>query len=693
MEVLVILGLTSAVGYYLNKDAKNPRTIESIRESVPANDLPNNSNIYSSNRYNEVDDYVRTTVDGKWQESLDPVITNTIPPFYNTYGTSGMTQTQIGNIPMTSSNQTDSTINKFTNVNRVSDAAQTDVSVMPMFKSTQFTKNQVPQTFDPKNQIPGTDQTSLLTGLPIQRYHQNMVPFFGATVKQNSSDQGNGILLERYTGANTETRIKKVAPAPLFSPEQQNIYGFEDATNTERDRYNTSNFRNNESPIASIMVGAPIAGTIENLIVPEYKTTEELNVNPKMSYKGRIITGKGETQISTAENLGKFVKRRPNRFLEKDISHYHPNTGPKQQEYNRENFYLKPTDKQDLMTEYSGNATAINNVNKSQPRLINQSDYVSGVNELLTIQPDDKRQTLDAAGNRNLFGGENDFRVNDYGKQNTFIPETERQSLDDFGILNVNKETAGNYVAYTDSAKVTVKQGTVTHDYLGNITSEFNKGSVGAFDSGLTEIQVPATQKQTTILKKYIGSKFKDDGGGYMQANYEAPTTVKQTVLFSSNGNIDSQVKKSSLYDAYKNIQKLRNPAQNKDYMGGATSSFDKPESRTQYLNANISDRKENTLTRDRFAGAQKFDQNISKDQIGELTTRETKNVFSKIDNRDRARTVNYYQTPSKNTIFLDQTMNKKIEQVEQTNQFFDPSIFAAQRSGNECQIDIRKGF
>ena len=51
---LPIIGLTGLIGYFLNKDGKNPRRQEEKRENIEKFDKPNGDNIYSSNKVNEV---------------------------------------------------------------------------------------------------------------------------------------------------------------------------------------------------------------------------------------------------------------------------------------------------------------------------------------------------------------------------------------------------------------------------------------------------------------------------------------------------------------------------------------------------------------------------------------------------------------------------------------------------------------
>ena len=703
MEVLLIAGLTSAVGYYLNKDGiKTPRKVDALRNDVSPNDLPNSDNIYASDRYNEVDKYVRAKADIKWQQSFDPTITGVIPPLYNTYGTSGMSQSQIGNIPVgenLSQQGKYADISKFTNVNRISDSAQKNINTQPMFRSVQFTEQPVGQSFT-NPEILGNTEISILTGLPIQKSHQNMVPFFGSTIKQNMDFGANKPLLERYTGVNTETYIKKTAPSPLFAPVKQNIYADPDTTSQQLDRFIPSNFRTNESPIASIMVGAPISGTIDNQIRPIYKNIDQLEVNPRQSYDGRLLDGQKEIQINSVNNIGSIEKRTPDNFKITSSIDFLPNKSPQIKPNAQKNYHAKHTLKQDMLFDYSGNANGLNDINKTQPRYISENSFLFGKQKqtetddiLETIYKDDHRNTLNYSNDRNLYAKELNF-VDDYGRENFDVNETERETTGQTRyILNANKASLGNDIRYCDDAKGTVKQTTIKNNHNGFLNSEFDRNETDAFDLGINRIQVPVTQKQTALNKNYIGTRFRNEGKGYANAKYHAQATVKQTTLHSNNGNLQTEHKATSLYDAYKNVQNLRNPATLKDYRGGVTSSFNKPSSRTEFMNMNLNDRKEVLSSNSRPNGPQIFQADAGKSYVGDISLRDTKMLSEETDNREWARTKNYLPTPSKNLVFLDQTMNVKLEQTEQLNDRFDPSIFDAQHNGNTCEIDIRKSF
>ena len=71
------------------------------------------------------------------------------------------------------------------------------------------------------NKPPGTNKFRSLTGEVMHKgeiKHNNMQPFFGSTVTQNTSGGGYEGLLDVYTGAGSQN-IEKRAQAPMFKPQ------------------------------------------------------------------------------------------------------------------------------------------------------------------------------------------------------------------------------------------------------------------------------------------------------------------------------------------------------------------------------------------------------------------------------------------------------------------------------------------
>ena len=169
-----------------------------------------------------------------------------------------------------------------------------------------------------------------LTGNPVDResfFHNNMVPFFGGTVKQNMEENTNQTLLENFTGNDTNYQQKiEVKRDDLFKPvaNLSNPYGMSNLDGYNLDRYIVSNLRNNQAPIDPIHVGPGLnqgytsegsggfqqANTLE-FVLP--KTVDELRVKtkPKVSYEGVVIPG---NHIAKPGKVGIVAKNKPDTF-------------------------------------------------------------------------------------------------------------------------------------------------------------------------------------------------------------------------------------------------------------------------------------------------------------------------------------------------------------------------------------------
>ncbi len=148
-----------------------------------------------------------------------------------------------------------------------------------------------------------------------QFIHSNMQPFFGSTVKQNVNDtSATQLLLELNTGNFRHTRRdNKTEVEYLFDPTPNNQVPFGANSNSVTNRDQTRFFpsatgkKHNDLPFEQIQVGKGIANGYtarpngglqgsgdEVRILP--KTTEDLRVNPKITYEGRVLSGKATTE-------------------------------------------------------------------------------------------------------------------------------------------------------------------------------------------------------------------------------------------------------------------------------------------------------------------------------------------------------------------------------------------------------------
>lgn len=148
---------------------------------------------------------------------------------------------------------------------------------------------------------------SLLTGLPIETTHNNMTPFFGGSVKQNT-------VIERFDSVSKDLPYHKVDKPNTFSDiSPQLITGMPAITTLiDTSRFPTSEFKQNEMLMQPIRVQAPLSGTLStDRDVP--KNVDELRtvLNPRTENEGRTVSG----QLGAYRGLvGAFKKNGPDTF-------------------------------------------------------------------------------------------------------------------------------------------------------------------------------------------------------------------------------------------------------------------------------------------------------------------------------------------------------------------------------------------
>lgn len=301
---------------------------------------PYHENIYNSNRVNEVNKELLDKSLSNYEKALKPSETGFVPPFF-TFPQSGSTfyepsaeekskfDKTLERVVSEFSSQERSTISEFNRLDsgvKTVDRAQKNIKSMPMFESFSQEVENTPENiraskfieFNPKVI---ENEVSLLTGLPLEKQHVNMVPFFGSSIKQNVEEFANTSVLDTYTGSR-DVFFHKVEQGPFFPRVKQDIHGTPMITeNVDLDRFIPSNYRQNERPFEPVRVPAPIAGTIENEIRPVYKTVNELRPGnkPKLSYEGRTVDGQ---QLDIRAEYGAVQKQNPEREAEMNYDHY-----------------------------------------------------------------------------------------------------------------------------------------------------------------------------------------------------------------------------------------------------------------------------------------------------------------------------------------------------------------------------------
>ena len=619
---LPLIGVTTLIGYFFSKDGKNPRKQEIKRQTVEAFDKPNGSNIYTSNIVEESNKEILERSLENYKKSEIPSETGFIPPLYNTYsavGNESMISVGLNTKPEIiglNSKQ----LGELNDLNRLGVAqSKIDINTQPMFKTGTFLEKQ--EYSEINNGQDDNKSINYLTGLPYDESHNNMIPFFGGSIKQNIETFSNESLLENRSGKSATFKHKQEIKS-LYDVTPENIYGnpvF--TTQVETDRYIPSLYKQNEKPVEQEYVSAPISGTIENPLNPRLgaKTVDELRVSskPKETYGGRTIAGQfGSVRGIQAE----VMKQRPDTYYEQETPDKLLRGPGAYVEHSMNKDYktnFKGSSRQDYNMEYYGIANN-SELNKTKQRLgtIDNSSELS-----LSLFQTPKRQNFEGDYLRNVSGSILDKKVDDYGKSGITSYESERTTTGERShLLNAQKTEFGIAIRPQDNAKSTLKQTTLIKDNTGNVKSIFDTGKISAYESGIMNVDAKVTQKQSLIDNKYLGQAEKERGMGYLVTKYDARTTGKE--LLTNKG----------------------------DYRGSAKFNSEY-ESRHKYSNAEIRDNKQDVLMGQRPSGPQFFQTASGKVSQGVIKTTENMLLKEQTDKRDKMN-VNVSQViPTKESI------------------------------------------
>lgn len=487
--------------------------------------------------------------------------------------------------------------------------------------------------------------------------HNNMVPFFGGSVRQNVEPFATRSVLENFNGVVGDDMYAQKKEVKSFYDKCQNMGNVNGMANQDaffRERMNKPLIQNNTFPIPKVYVGpglnkgytaAPTGGYQQmdsrEFIMP--KCVDELRAanKPKVTYDGVQINGM-KAKLSAKPSILK--KNRPERYYEKTPDMWFKTTGAVTGKKINPEFIDKDTNRRTTTTDYFG--TALGKKERTQEPFVN----------------DTIRQQFDSFGVRNAAAdnyGKGDKA--DYGKASIMVYGNERditstrvhqgnfasiikaltapftdmvkvskkeEAIDNprhFGNMSIQipdkptiydpndiarttiKETLihdgviGNLAGPKqltvydpdDIARVTIRQTLEDPDYLHNL-----KGRNANMQ--YNEDPAKTTIKETTIdMDRYGNIDKLDGGGGYETTEWDARNTQKQ---FLSDNDYYGQVGRdagggyaTNEYDA-RNTQKQF--ISDNDYFGAAVAAgMDKKSMSNEYMmNADINANKETTL-------------------------------------------------------------------------------------------------
>jgi hypothetical protein len=639
---LPIIVLTSMFGYFMSDNRERIRT---KTDSIPVpRELGNQQTIHQSNMVYDAEKHIYDKMRQNYVDSRDPENTNVIPPIYNTYGTRAT-----NNLDVLGINDTKS-VAQYNEMQRLSSlhepGPEADIKSAPMFRSTvEYGKERTSKLYTELENL-GGQEVSLLTGEEIDKRHNNMVPFFGGTVKQNTEGFKNSSRLELYTGAK-ESHIHKHEIESLQDKLPENIYGNATYTTTvDTDRFIPGYHRTNEAPIERKNVSAPIAGTFENKIRPVYRTVDELRVNnnPKNVYKQRHNHG----QIASVRGIAAPVEKNgPDTAWDWGKDKWFGSNADVSAAMSQDNFEnIKHTNRPETNISYYGIGNK--DVNSSYIPLTTASDTNTG---LSTLQQFPKRSQHIPGENAFRNAGDSSRYMGDYGKKGfENIADTQRQTTQQTHVLNVGSQVNANMSKYTDSAQVTIKDQTLKQPYeiQGQVSSDYSTGQSGAVESGAADYQVKSNQKESQVKNKYEqGIRHHNFGLGYVSTKYNVNTTNKEMTTNDPRS----------------------------DYKGTAIGSeMVDPTSRIASNNAQISMDKETLVSNEHNSGPQKFNIQVGKEGYGHVRF-DDNTLFSEKENTVKLNIEPRTTGPSKDHIGDFDDASKKYT-VESGHQRMDSSIY-----------------
>ena len=172
--------------------------------------------------------------------------------------------------------------------------------------------------------------------------HNNMVPFFGSTVKGAAIGQGNSNILDNLQGSGS-TQIKKSEQAPLFKPDDnvQYSHGMPNQSDFIQSRQLPSHKIANVLPWEQEKVAPGLglgfttdgAGGFNSGMLDRQAwqppTVDELRAktNPKLTYDLQGHQGPAQSKVQNMGSIGKVEKQTPNTDFPLGPQHWLTGTG------------------------------------------------------------------------------------------------------------------------------------------------------------------------------------------------------------------------------------------------------------------------------------------------------------------------------------------------------------------------------
>ena len=477
MELALVGGL-AALGYFL-KDASDVESKKLESMQIDPGLLPSSHNMYESTRYVDVKQKEQSMANDLYARARKPWETGIVPPFMNSEP-NALTRPSSGNL--------------------------------------------VPRSEIVNQQIPSSAP------------HNNFVPFFGSSIRQNTNPTQNETLLEKFTGTNKLIPRKTETPA-FFNPSDNrtNINGHQ--FNPDLSRYMPSQTMDGVKPFQPVMVGPGLAqgptsvpsGGYQDFYRPSAKKVDELRLKPKTTYEGTILPPK-----ALNSNRGKIGV----------VSKNNPETKRR----------LTPDDWFRTKGAVTGNTQRPVEILKPTHRIVSKS--LQGAAGPATIEKEearpsvqmDRRQTFLSDGPRNAGASDQwaiQGDISNYGKTSIANRDNER-TLTGCRTYNSNvRDIVGRETAHSDDkARDTRKQDLVTYSRTGNAKLR------GVKEHPVDNWKPLKTTNKETLIHDNRTGNFGNTASSKMTVHDPADTarkTIKETLIHDPHtGNLDAPKQSAS---------------------------------------------------------------------------------------------------------------------------------------------------
>jgi hypothetical protein len=535
IPLYITLGLLAG-GYALNKEGKQSRKISNDKFINGKNTNGNisvenvrsgNNNVYDMGYYKKVKEIEEEKVIKNFEKSFNPIATNIIPYFFNTLNESNVKRTK------------NSKYNKNIFIKELSNA----LNISPELVKLEPKSNDLsvvatgngphgPNGVDADNgfntswgQLLSKPETVNKSDIKIT--HNNMVPFFGSSTKQNMDIENRRTesKLEQFTGQfKLEKQTKTEAP-PLFAPTQQNLEMI--VAPRQMDRY-TSNLqvRNNELPFEQVHVGPGInkgytaqpSGGFHNTVRILPKTLEELCVNSKTVNEGRVVRGKHRVDSRPLEQ--QHFKYRPELLVKNENGERNFTTvGGQTRPKIRSKFIIAPTERivsKKILGIPTNQGGSLRTLNKLLPK------------SKITVKPEFKntpfRNTVKVDGKNHHNNQEKSFENRKNERSTTQIRYGEQGHC--FSNLKQPVEKSTNH--YTDEAKKTRKQSYIMAQ---NPSGYVHTSATGLKGKAYNPFDVTRTTiRETTEQDDHLGIVQAGGASGMKGKTYDKNDIMRTTI-------------------------------------------------------------------------------------------------------------------------------------------------------------------